>query len=497
MKYLFFFTMVLYSTSVSATPYYDNQYDIMDFQYTQTSALTGSGLAATNEWLFVGVPGYDKVQIRPLPTLVDVGAVHVYRKNFSTGEWNYFQRILPHSSVDAYSYFGSSIDASGTKVIIGAPGGRSGAGFSGLYSFNGTSWVLSQQIEPSGLASLDNFGFSVAIQGNCIAIGTPGRDGYSGTNTGAVYLYKYVNNVLTLINTSTPPAIQYYYPYYGYSVDVVDRYWDNPATCSVVVGAPNAVVNGNLFAGFIKSYKINYSSTPYTLTLTGYFTGQAGDEFGRSVSMIEYSGTNTYDRIFIGSPGYANDEGKISGLRKSTSNLWSTCTTPCLISETINSSNGRYGEKVNFNSEIGLVSEPEYGNFGRVHVLVRHNCWNQSPFVENCFVPLDTINSPNLQTNEVFGGNISVDYTNTPASNYLGENDYLTLFVSSPKYDYLSYTDNGIAYQFGGTLELLPLWQCTNCGYLHSGELPPFTCPVCMEDSTFFTELDEWFPFVF
>lgn len=29
-------------------------------------------------------------------------------------------------------------------------------------------------------------------------------------------------------------------------------------------------------------------------------------------------------------------------------------------------------------------------------------------------------------------------------------------------------------------------WLCLNCGYIHSGSKPPVTCPVCLEDSTFF-----------
>lgn len=32
-------------------------------------------------------------------------------------------------------------------------------------------------------------------------------------------------------------------------------------------------------------------------------------------------------------------------------------------------------------------------------------------------------------------------------------------------------------------------WKCTICGYIHSGDAPPATCPVCGADSSFFIEV--------
>lgn len=32
-------------------------------------------------------------------------------------------------------------------------------------------------------------------------------------------------------------------------------------------------------------------------------------------------------------------------------------------------------------------------------------------------------------------------------------------------------------------------WLCTNCGYIHTGAQPPASCPVCLEDKTYFTQI--------
>ncbi|MCU0600964.1 MAG: hypothetical protein MUE70_17090, partial [Desulfobacterales bacterium] len=34
-------------------------------------------------------------------------------------------------------------------------------------------------------------------------------------------------------------------------------------------------------------------------------------------------------------------------------------------------------------------------------------------------------------------------------------------------------------------------WQCTVCGYIHNGDEPPETCPVCGADRTQFVEIKD------
>ncbi|MGB5323880.1 MAG: LamG-like jellyroll fold domain-containing protein, partial [Pseudomonadales bacterium] len=86
--------------------------------------------------------------------------------------------------------FGQSVAINGDIAVVGAPlndvGGLSaGAVYSYLYS--GSSWVLNQTLYPSGAGGA--FGESVAISGDTLIVGSPWDDTV-GTNTGAAYVYQ-------------------------------------------------------------------------------------------------------------------------------------------------------------------------------------------------------------------------------------------------------------------------------------------------------------------
>ncbi len=77
--------------------------------------------------------------------------------------------------------FGKTAAVSGDTLVVGAPGAGNQAGGNGLvYVFerdaNGV-WVEDVQLSPSNGNSLDDFGFSVDIDGDTIAVGNPNGDG--------------------------------------------------------------------------------------------------------------------------------------------------------------------------------------------------------------------------------------------------------------------------------------------------------------------------------
>src|SRR5262249_15937858 len=85
--------------------------------------------------------------------------------------------------------FGTSVAISGTKAVIGAPGDDAGTTDSGIaYVFDVTNGSLLNTVLNPTPASTDNFGNTVAINGNYIAIGAPGAN--TGANdAGAAYLF--------------------------------------------------------------------------------------------------------------------------------------------------------------------------------------------------------------------------------------------------------------------------------------------------------------------
>ena len=108
----------------------------------------------------------------------DSGSVYVYNLD-GTGEVK-----ITASDGAADNYFGQSVAIQGDKIFVGAPLNDDGAGsMSGsvyVYDTDGTGEV---KITPSDAADNERFGYSVAIQGDKIVVGTP------QTGSGAVYVY--------------------------------------------------------------------------------------------------------------------------------------------------------------------------------------------------------------------------------------------------------------------------------------------------------------------
>ncbi len=73
--------------------------------------------------------------------------------------------------------FGGAMAVDGDTLAVGAPGAGSGGR---VYIFErqlDDSWAETQLLTPSDVSSLDDFGFSVAIDGDVLAVGNPNADG--------------------------------------------------------------------------------------------------------------------------------------------------------------------------------------------------------------------------------------------------------------------------------------------------------------------------------
>lgn len=117
----------------------------------------------------------------------DPESVHVFLRSGTT--WTHqaeLVRELPGGSGDS---FGHRLDLDGDTLVVGAPWDTS-TGFTGgaAYVFQriGTTWT--QQARLLYEDTLDEFGRSVAIHGDTIVVGAPGRDA-EGPGRGAAYVY--------------------------------------------------------------------------------------------------------------------------------------------------------------------------------------------------------------------------------------------------------------------------------------------------------------------
>jgi FG-GAP repeat len=89
------------------------------------------------------------------------------------------------------AYFGQSVAIQGDALVIGARNANpNGAGAFYLFRRSGETWVERAKVTPTDGRVDDQYGFTVAFEGDTIAVGARRADLTSQiTNTGAVYVY--------------------------------------------------------------------------------------------------------------------------------------------------------------------------------------------------------------------------------------------------------------------------------------------------------------------
>jgi len=107
-------------------------------------------------------------------------------------EWEETQKLIP-SHGEFLDWFAESVAVDGTVLAVGAPlhddnSTDSGAVF--VYRNSGSNWVEEIELLPSDGATDDQFGYSIAISGNLIVVGTP-HDDDNGDDSGSVYIFRY------------------------------------------------------------------------------------------------------------------------------------------------------------------------------------------------------------------------------------------------------------------------------------------------------------------
>lgn len=120
------------------------------------------------------------------------GSAFIYRRDDVQGNtWSEW-RILQPATIEAGERFGSAVAISDRHAAVGATGdGASGT----VYVYdrdrgNVENWGELLRIIPTGLTADAEFGFSVALDGDLLAVGAPNADlGGRGETAGAVFLY--------------------------------------------------------------------------------------------------------------------------------------------------------------------------------------------------------------------------------------------------------------------------------------------------------------------
>ncbi len=120
------------------------------------------------------------------------GAAYVFRLDPDTSSWVQEQKLIPDDGFGVSDFFGRAVAVVGDTVVIGVPhdddnGEDSGSAY--VFRFDGSTWVQAQKILPADGAAGDEFGFSMALEGDTLVIGAR-YDDDNGFNAGSAYVFR-------------------------------------------------------------------------------------------------------------------------------------------------------------------------------------------------------------------------------------------------------------------------------------------------------------------
>ncbi len=125
----------------------------------------------------------------------DAGAAYVFQRNEGgAGNWGQLKKLTA-SDAEAYDYFGYSVAVSGDTAVVGAWVEDSGGSFAGAaYVFQRNeggvdNWGEVKKLTASDAEASDQFGASVAVNGDTAVVGAIG-EGAGGIFAGAAYVFQ-------------------------------------------------------------------------------------------------------------------------------------------------------------------------------------------------------------------------------------------------------------------------------------------------------------------
>ncbi len=225
------------------------------------------------------------------------GSAYVYSR--SGGVWAEQQKLTA-SDATAGDSFGFSVAVSGDTAVIGARsdddnGGNSGSAY--VFVRSGGVWIEQQKLAASDIVGGDEFGFSVAVEGNTTIVGAR-LDDDNGTASGSAYVYTRSGGVWTEQQKLTANDGAFG-DQFAYSVAISGD--------SVVIGAYQDDDNGDNSGS---AYVYVRSGCPGACVWTEQQKLVAGD--GAADDGFGWSVTISADTVVIGAVG-DDDNGSVSG----------------------------------------------------------------------------------------------------------------------------------------------------------------------------------------
>ena len=192
--------------------------------------------------------------------------------------------------------FGVSVSTWEDYVVVGAPndddnGGNSGAVY--LFKSINNSWIQEVKLVASDLSPESNFGSSVSIHNDAILIGAP-FDSENGEQSGAAYIFRY-DGFQWVEEAKIFPNISSDFAWFGGSVTLNEEF--------AIISAGQDSENGNGSGAVYIYKKIGFDWVEEVKLMAS--DGQPGDFFGVRISY--------FDNFLIIGASHDDDNGENSG----------------------------------------------------------------------------------------------------------------------------------------------------------------------------------------
>lgn len=272
------------------------------------------------------------------------------------------------SDTTFYKEFGSSIAVYGDYAVIGAfrdsIDGLYDVGAAYIFKKTNNEWTEMIKLTADTPTENANFGVSVAINENHLAVGLPSEMIDGDIGAGSVYTYRLIDDEWIFeekLQAFTPGE----YEQYGSSLALYEN--------RLVVGAPAAKIN-NVRTGEVYIHQFNNGTNWENETSLSSNDGVSDSRFGASVDIFE----NT---IIVGDPTYpsANNVDVGAAYIYTYANLtWDA--SELKIVDPFGSNGDFFGTRVSISEDYAAVSSPERNNsfdflHGSVLTFAREMNW--------------------------------------------------------------------------------------------------------------------------
>ncbi len=233
----------------------------------------GSAVALHDETAVIGAPGVDD-------TDTDAGAAYIFLRA-ADGTWSETIKLLAPDGM-AGDGFGLAVAIEGDRAVVGAPyadslaAAQSGAAYLFIRDQFGV-WPCEAKLQPNDGVTGDEFGASVAIEGETVVVGSPLSE-EAGVDSGSVYVYQPdQTNMWVQVDELASDDLAAG-DMLGESVWIEDR--------EIVAGAPNAMGITDAGAGAAYVFTPDAAGDWSQADKLTADDGIPGDGFGASIARV-------------------------------------------------------------------------------------------------------------------------------------------------------------------------------------------------------------------